>query len=169
MISYRKVLELPLEERMPALLEFPGNRPAIGTALVASLKSAFSQINLSSPMTEDQIVELAALIMDSSYEDNLGLEDVLLFLQDLLMGKMGTLFNRMDIPTFFELFENYRQRRHETMRTFREEQNVQLRALPVNDRFVYDSVQDERDKTRRATASYFPPKTEENDPQPDKK
>lgn len=158
MISYRKILEIPLWERIPALLEFPGNRPVIGTALVASLKSAFSQINLSAPMNEEQIVELAAALMESASEDNLGLEDILLFLQDLLMGKMGTLFNRMDSPTFFESFEIYRQRRHVEMRNIRDEEAAQFRALPINDRFVYDSVQEEKDKTRKAIASYFPPK-----------
>lgn len=155
MVSYRKVLELPLNERIPALIEQPGKRAEILTALTAALKSAFGNINVRLGMNEDQVVELADMIIDQSHEDQLGLEDVLLFLGDLLQGKMGRVNDRMDIPTFFTLFEEYRQRRHEEMKGFRLEIEAQHRALPVNDRFVHDSVEEEKNKTRNAVGYYL--------------
>ena len=155
MVSYRKVLELPLSERIPALIEQPGKRAEILTALSAALKSAFGNINVRLAMNEDQVVELADMIIDQSHEDQLGIEDVLLFLCDLLQGKMGRVNDRMDIPTFFTLFEEYRQRRHLEMKGFRDELDAQHRALPVNDRFVHDSVEEERDKIRSAVGNYL--------------
>lgn len=156
MVSYRKVLEIPVSERIPALVENPEIREMILTALVASLKSALSGVNLRIGFNENQVVELADLIIDAAHEDNLGLEDVLLFLGDMLAAKMGKIYDRLDIPTFFELFETYRQRRHEEMKGFRDELDAQNKALPINDRFVYDSIGEERDKSRKAMASYFP-------------
>jgi hypothetical protein len=155
MVSYRKVLELSLDERIPALIKKPGVRNEILMALVAALKSAFSNLNLRLGMNEDQIVELADMIIDQSHEDNLGLEDVLLFLGELLTGKSGKIYDRMDIPTFFELFETYRQKRHETMKSHREEQEAQYKALPINDRFVHDSVESEKNISREAMKSYL--------------
>lgn len=155
MISYLKVLELPLTERIPALILEPGKRDEILTALTASLKSAFSNINVRLSMNEDQVVELADMIIDQSHEDQLGLEDVLLFLGDLLQGKMGRVNDRMDIPTFFTLFEEYRQRRHEEMKGFRREIEAQHRAVPINDRFMHDSVEDEKNRTRKAVGDYL--------------
>lgn len=166
MVSYRKVLELSLDERIPALIKKSGVRNEILMALVASLKSAFSNLNLRLGMNEDQIVELADMIIDQSHEDNLGLEDVLLFLGDLLTGKSGKIYDRLDIPTFFELFETYRQKRHETMKSYREEQEAQYKALPINDRFVYDSVESEKNISREAMKSYLrnkPAETNDNE------
>lgn len=155
MVSFRKVLEIPLGERIPELAANPQIRLDILTALTASLKSAFSNINLRAAMNEEQIVELADMIIDQSHEDNLGLEDVLLFLSDLLTGKAGKIYDRLDIPVFFELFETYRQRRHEEMKGFRDEIDAQHRALPVNDRFVHDSVESEKEVSREAMRGYL--------------
>ncbi|HLI94241.1 MAG TPA: hypothetical protein VKU83_11545 [Puia sp.] len=151
----RKVLEVPLNERIPALLEHPENYEPIYTALVASLKSALTNIHVRVGMGDDQVLELAQMILDSAKEDNLGLEDVLLFLGELLHGKAGKIYDRLDIPTFFELFEYYRQRRHEMMKDFREEQSAQFKALPVDIRFVHENTEAEKTAIRRAATEYF--------------
>lgn len=161
MVDYRKALELSLDERIPSLIQQPGKRDEILIVLSAALTSALSNLNLRYGMTGEQIVELADMIIDQSHEDNLGLEDVLLFLGDLLTGKAGKIYDRLDIPTFFELFETYRQKRHETMKGVRDELDAQYRALPVNNRFVHDSVEDEKNVSRKAMVGYL-----RNNPQP---
>jgi len=155
MVSYQKVLEIPMEDRIPELAKLPESRAAILTALAASVGSAIRNINIRNGLNEEQVVEIADMIIDQSHEDNLSLQDVLLFLGDLLAGKCGKIYDRLDIPTFFELFETYRQKRHEHMKGFRSEIEAQYRALPVNDRFVHDSVEDEKNKTRGALAGYL--------------
>lgn len=84
-------------------------------------------------MKDEQIVELSLELIESAKEDNLGIEDVLLFLKDLITGKYK-IFDRLDIPTFFELFEKYRQDRHETLLNIQYERDCQYKILPVNDR-----------------------------------
>lgn len=157
MLSYRKVLELPMTERIPELIKTPQARTDILTTLTAALTGAFSNLNLRFSISGEQVVELADMIIDQSHEDQLGLEDVFLFLENLLTGKAGKIYDRMDIQLFFEMFETYRQRRHEEIKALRDEEDAQYRALPVNDRMVFDSVEEEKDKTRRAAAGYKPP------------
>lgn len=127
------------------------------TNLTAALTGAFSNLNLRYGINGEQVVELADMIIDQSHEDQLGLEDVYLFLENLLTGKAGKIYDRMDIQLFFEMFETYRQRRHEEIKFLRDEEEAQHRALPINERMVFDSVEEEKNKTRLAAAGYKPP------------
>jgi hypothetical protein len=154
-VNMRKVLEVPMNERIPALLQHPANYEPVYTALVAALSSSLSLVSVGAGMNEDQVLELAKMILESAKEDNLGLEDVLLFLGELVTGKTGTIYNRLDIPTFFELFEGYRQRRYKAIRDYREEEHAQFNALPVDVRFVAEDNQAERERMRRAVSEYY--------------
>lgn len=124
-VVFDKVLMVKSDERIPALIKTDDGRDMVQIALTASIKSAFSNFNLRVGLSEDQMIDLAEAIMDQSHEDNLSLEDVLLFLQRLVVGQAGKVYDRMDIPTFFELFEGYRQERHDKLIQIREEQNSQ--------------------------------------------
>jgi hypothetical protein len=131
-VSYNKVLQIPVSLRIPELIKTKNGRLNVLSALSASLKSAFSNINVKYGFNEEQIVELADKIIDTSHEDNLSIEDVLLFLGKLLMGDYGKIDYKFDLPYFFELFENYRQERHTTILRYREEQLGQFRAIEKN-------------------------------------
>lgn len=128
-IQFDKVMTLPSSERMPALAKTEDGRGDLLIALSAALKSAFNNFNLKFAMNEDQIIELADQIIDQSYEDNLAIEDVLLFLQGLLTSNYGKVYDRMDIPLFFEFFEKYRQTRHGQLLTIRDEQQTQAKVM----------------------------------------
>lgn len=117
--------------------------------IVVALTKAFESMNLSRPMNDDQIIELAETIIESSNEDFLALEDVVLFLQGLTRGKYGALYESMDIPKFMMLFEKYRQERHEALVEYRYEQHIQNKTLPVNDR-IADMFPDELKEKIRA-------------------
>lgn len=140
-VQHRRTLLIPFSERIPALLQRPDGKMHVLTALTASIHSALKNLNLKVPMDEEQIVELADSIIDSSYEDQLGLEDVLLFLSDMLKGKYGKIYERMDMQVFFEMFENYREARHQEVLNVRYEQHAQTKVqgrdnkplIPVGD------------------------------------
>jgi len=142
-VSFDKVLSIQSSERIPALAKNEDMRYEILIALSASLKSAFNNMNLKMSMNEDQIIDLADCIIDQSEQDNLSIEDVLLFLQKLLTGETvteykkgkveGRIFDRMDIPKFFELFETYRQERHESLLRIKEEQSAQFKIVGRED------------------------------------
>lgn len=132
MVVYEKVMQIPSSHRIPALVETKEGRTSVLVALVASLKSAFGNLNLEKSLNEEQVVDLADKIIDQSYEDNLSVQDVLLFLEQFLTGQTGKLFNRLDMPTFFEKFEMYRQKRHLEILRVREEQAANYKALGKN-------------------------------------
>lgn len=122
--------------------------------LVVALTKAFQAMNLSRPMNADQIMELAETIMDSSAEDYLALEDVLIFLQGLVRGKYGPLYESMDIPKFMDKFEIYRQERHEALINHRYEQSSRFKDSPINTEIISE------DKNREALKDYLRTKTD---------
>lgn len=121
-VKFDKVLSIGSNQRIPALTKTLEGRMQVSAALTASIKSAFDNINLRIGLTPDQTVEIAEQIIDQSEEDYLSLEDVLLFLQQLITGKAGKIYDRMDVPTFFELFENYREKRYQELVRVRKDQ-----------------------------------------------
>lgn len=128
-IKFEKVLDISMNDRIPTLANTEAGREEVFIALVASLTSLFSNINLRVGLNEDQVIEIANLIIEQSHEDNLALEDFLLFGQKFLVGDYGKIYDRMDVPTFFEFFEKYRQARHEGILNIREEQQAQFKSM----------------------------------------
>lgn len=122
--------------------------------IVVALTKAFEAMNLNRPMNDEQIVELAETILDSSNEDLLALEDVVLFLQGLTRGKYGPLYEAMDIPKFMEKFEVYRNERHVALLRVREEQHANFKAMGDTER-ISDSDSQEKDLTRLAVGNYL--------------
>lgn len=133
-VRHEKTLAIAHEERIPELIKKEDGRAKVSAAIMASLISAFSNLNIKSPMNEDQIFELAEAIIDSSHEDYLSIEDLLLFLRELIMGKLGKIKDKMDMPTFFEHLEVYRQKRWETLQGILDEQHTQIKVSGRNQR-----------------------------------
>lgn len=111
-VDHRKTLEIPSAERITALCKTDNGYEQIYTILALRLGQTFNNLNLRKGMNEDQLLNLAEKIIEEAGEDNLSMEDVLLFLEQLETGKAGKIYDRLDMPTFFELFESYRQDRH---------------------------------------------------------
>lgn len=132
-IKFEKTLCVPMAERIPALAQ--KERGLVVTAITASMKSALDNINIRKGLNEDQLIEIAETIIDQAEEDQLALEDVLLFLGRLVTGQAGTLYDRLDMPTFFELFESYREERFQALRHIRHEEHVNFKAMGDNTRY----------------------------------
>lgn len=111
-------------------------------------------MNLRKGMNEDQLIDLAEMIIDEAHADNLSMEDVLLFLQQLVTGKAGKIFDRMDIPVFFELFEHYRQERYLALRYIQYEAECNYKALGDSTR-VSDGVAENDANTRQVMNDYY--------------
>lgn len=95
----------------------------------AAITVAMESLNVSKPLTADQIVDLVDNIIDSSAEDQLALEDLILFLQKLVKGDYEDTNSRMDIPIFMRLFERHRQPRYKTQKNYDYEQHVYYKSL----------------------------------------
>lgn len=102
-------------------------------------------INLRVGLNEDQIAELSEQIIEQSGEDNLAVEDVLLFLRELITGKAGKIYDRMDIPTFFELFENYREKRHQAILNIRYEEQANHKVYGPSERSSEDTTSEKQE------------------------
>jgi len=149
-IYFPALFAIPSEQRLPAL---PVND--VLPMLVVGLTLAFETMNLARGMNDNQVIDLAEIILESSSEDNLSLEDVVLFLQQLTTGKYGKLYESMDIPKFMDLFEKYREERWQAIQQIRYEQTVQHNAIPINERIVESSEKAEREKDRQAMKDYL--------------
>lgn len=132
-VDYLKTLSIPMEERIPELARTPDGRRRVSVALSSSLVSAFQHIR-NAKLDADQVIELAEMIIDSSNEDQLSIEDVLLFLKDLLMGKYGKVSEGLDMPSFFDIFEKYRNERYKTLRKRRWEEHLTFKSLGDSNR-----------------------------------
>jgi hypothetical protein len=132
-VNHVKTLSIPMEERIPAIIAKEGGRARVVVAISSSLVSAFQNIK-NAKMDADQVLDLADMIIDSAHEDQLSVEDVLLFLKDLLMGKYGKVSSGMDYPAFFELFEEYRNERYRTLRKARWEEHLTHKSLGDSNR-----------------------------------
>jgi len=99
------------------------------TIVSAAITMSMGLLNLKQPMNALQIVDLADALLDSAAEDNLALEDLVLFLQQLTRGKYNPLYESMDVPKFMEKFEIYREERHKAVLEMRENQHLEFKGL----------------------------------------
>lgn len=126
-IKYDKIFKVPSNERIPAMAakDFPKTALLINGALTL----AFEGMNLKRGMNAIQIVDLAEMICDTSTEDNLAFEDFMLFLQKLVRGEYGEMYESMDIPKFMQAFEIYREERHQAIKSIRDETHTQHKVM----------------------------------------
>jgi hypothetical protein len=153
-IQFDRVLAIPTIERIPGIVAYKKGRMRVSAVLSASITSALDNMNLRVGMNEDQVFDLAEEIIDQSFEDNLAIEDILLFLKELITGKTGKIYDRMDMPTFFEQFEKYRQLRHLTLQRIREEQDAQNKSYGSPDRWSDMNKDEERNAFHEAMKTY---------------
>jgi len=126
-VKFDKVLSIPMADRIPQLAA--KNFTKIVTIISAALTLCFESMNLKRGMNQMQVVDLAEAIIDSSGEDNLAMEDLMLFLQKLVRGEYGAMYESMDIPKFMTAFEEYREQRWQQLNNIRYEQSSQHKAL----------------------------------------
>lgn len=125
--NYPALFSVPTEQRLAKMAENDYGEAI--TIVTAGITMAMENLNLKTPMTPIQIVDLADAILDSSVEDNLALEDLVLFLQNLARGKYNPLYESMDVPKFMEKFDIYRQERYEAVLEYRENKHLEYKGL----------------------------------------
>lgn len=111
LINYHSLIDIPKENRLPALAEkdMRGTVTMIAVAITLSMES----LNLKRGMKAAQIVDLAEAIIDDAAVDQIGIEDVLLFLQKLTKGEYGELYESLDTVKFMHHFNKYRDEKWE--------------------------------------------------------
>lgn len=125
-INFPKVLSIPVNERIPELAKRDFKR--INMLVIGALTVAMESLNTKRRLNEIEILDLSETIIDSSAEDNLSFEDLMLFLQKLTRGEYKTPAE-LDIPKFMEIFEIYREQRHQELQDYRYNQHIQHKSL----------------------------------------
>lgn len=123
LVNYPAVLSIPRVNRIPELAknDFNTTIKTIGVALTL----AFENMNLKRGMQPEQIANLSEIVIDTASEDNLAVEDLMLFLQKLVRGEYGITYESMDIPKFMNFFEKYREERWQELNRIRMEGHIQ--------------------------------------------
>jgi hypothetical protein len=147
-----KVMELiPVSERLPALAKLYGN-DKIAIVLSKAITKALNNFNLRVGMNSDQIAQLSYSLIESAEEDQLAIQDILLFLDGMVKYKYGKVYDRMDMPTFYEMLEVYREQRHLAYAGLKEETHSQNKAAGDTNRM---SNEVDKDANRNAMIEYL--------------
>lgn len=142
---------VPKSERLPALASMYGN-DKIAAVLSKAITKALNKFNLRVGMNAEQVADLAYALIDDAESDHLAMQDILLFLDGFAMFKYGKVYDRMDMPTFFEMLEVYREMRHQEFIKHREEQESQFKAYGDSNR---SSNEVDKDQMRDAMKTYM--------------
>lgn len=147
-----RVIELiPVSERLPALSKLYGIEKISGILSLAITK-ALNNFNLRAGMNPQQIMNLAYELINESEQDQLAIQDILLFLDGLPKFKYGKVYDRMDMPTFFEMLEKYREERHLAFINGKDEAHAQFKAMGDSNR---TSQEVDKEANRNAMINYL--------------
>jgi hypothetical protein len=120
------VMSVPSAERLPAMYQ---RNFLEATALVGlGLSSAFDRMVFKKKPTGEMVNDIAEEILNTSDQDNISLEDLMLFLQGLVRGEYGEIAE-LSISRFMKLFNSYRDERHNALILFRENQHLQFKGM----------------------------------------
>jgi hypothetical protein len=129
--NYGEVFKIPKSQRIAELAK--QNIAETIQVITVGITLALESMNLSRPMTAFQILDLAEAIVDEAESDNLAIEDVMLFLQQLTRGKYQ-LYEGMDIPKFMGMFNQYRDERWNEGIRIRDEKVLEYKQLGDQER-----------------------------------
>jgi len=150
--QYLKVIELiPVSERLPALKQMYG-ADKVAAVLSVQITRTLNNFNLRVGMTPAQITDLSYAILDEAEQDQLAIQDILLFLDGMPKFKYGKVYDRMDMPTFFEMLEKYREERHLAYINGKEEAHAQFKAMGDSNRTSQDI---DKEANRNAMVNYL--------------
>ncbi len=147
----RVIENIPVKDRLPGLVQTYGV-DKVSAILAKAIQKTLSNFNLRVGMNADQVLELSLQLIDSANEDQLAFEDIMLFLDGMVKYKYGKVYDRMDMPTFFEMLEQYRNERHQEYMRFKDEQNSQYKAFGDSNRMSTDL---DKDSMRDAMKIYM--------------
>lgn len=143
--------QVPVSERLPALAKIYGPEK-ISAVLNLAITNVLNNFNLRVGMNADQIAELSYSLIEESEQDQLALQDIMLFLDGLPKFKYGKVYDRMDMPTFFEMLEVYREQRHKAFVNAKEEQHSQFKSMGDSNRMSTDT---DKEANRSAMQHYL--------------
>lgn len=129
-VRYEALLSLPPSERLPGMIASYGKK-TVHRLLVMILKEFNNKLALpkAKKLTETKISIAACELMLMADEDQLSIEDIILFLQRAKAGLYGPIKNLVLPYLLFNKFEMYRQARHEVLVKLKEARDTEFKAM----------------------------------------
>jgi len=140
-INYPELFKIPVSERIWEMSKknLGGTIKLIAVALTLALET----INVARKMTSSQILDLAEEIVVSSEErDNIGIEDLMMFLQKLTRGEYAELYEGIDQVKFMARFDVYRDERWEAAIAIRDNKIEEYKKLGDDNLYARTYVKD---------------------------
>lgn len=92
------------------VVKIQGHKPTLAV-LSIMVKDFSASINVVRNLNEDQVIEIAGMLLDEC--DNFRLEDYVMMFSLAKRGKLVKIFDRLDISVVTEMLDNYWKQRHE--------------------------------------------------------
>jgi hypothetical protein len=129
-VLWDKVLSLPVEDRIPGLMERYGKK-TMHKLLLMMLKEFVATLNLAAYKrpTDTRVSVAVCEIMLTAHEDFLGIEDVILFLQRARAGYYGPIKTLVNMSLLLIQLDRYRQERHEAYVKLKDKQEAEYKQL----------------------------------------
>jgi hypothetical protein len=129
-VKYDALLSIPLSERIPGLIETYGKK-TMHRLLLMILTQFNGQLPLprAKKLTDTKLSVAACELMLTAYEDQLSMEDVILFLQRAKAGLYGPIKNLVLTSVLLNKFELYRQARHDVFQKLKEARDAEFKNL----------------------------------------
>jgi len=140
-VNFPAVLSVPLEDRICMLAgKDYGN---IRLLIIGAITMAFEKINFKKGVNEFQVLDMAEAVIDESEQDNLSMEDLILFLQGMVRNKYAFSRDSIDTGRFLECFEQYREERHSALKEYQYNKHLELKGLGSSERSYKEDPLDE--------------------------
>jgi hypothetical protein len=129
-INYQKLLGISIENRIPALIEEFGIK-RMHSLITIMIKEFCHAIKLpkSRKLNETGSRACACDLMLSAEEDQLSLEDLVLFFERAKEGKYGPFKNMLTHFSLMEKLEMYRDERHRAYHAMKQQKEAELKML----------------------------------------
>jgi hypothetical protein len=147
-VKYGDLLRVPSESRIPAMMQ----RDQV--SCMKFINAATSMFLQSHNVNPSACIMISSSIMMEAGQDNLSLEDLVIFLMRLNSGQHGKFYGEVTPSAFMEKFEEYRQERHEAIISIREEQAAQHKSEGYSGR-ESDNTSDEKALTMTAVYQHY--------------
>lgn len=131
-INFEGLLSIPLTERVPGLINDYGLKRAHRLIKLVLQEFCYSiPLPKSAKLSDTKIAACACDLILAAYEDQLSLEDLIVFFERAKDGAWGKFRGTLTHFSIMQKLEQYRTERSATYRKLREEQEAKLKTMSV--------------------------------------
>lgn len=133
--DFRQLLAIPLLDRIPGLISGYGMKRTY--RMIKMLLQEFCYaiaLPKSKKLSETGISGCTCDIILTAYEDQLSLEDLMLFFERAKRGKYGSFRNMLTHYSIMQKLEQYRNDRHKAYAALKEEKEAELKSRGPQER-----------------------------------